>query len=509
MPNDLDVRTVRTALYFIPVHTRVPLRFGAETTSDVLCARAWVEVETAGGQRSEGWGEVPLSVAWLWPAPALEWKVRVEALRDFCLAVAAEWCRFGFRGHPMEIGYEFQIQVLPGLLGRTNAERRAAGRPELPHLAAIACCAPLDIALHDAYGRIHATSTWNLFSRDCLNADLSWFFDREGAGAGAGENYGAGDPGFGGLYPSDFLADKPAPRIMAWHTVGGYDPLGRDELRGDEPQDGHPLTLADWIDRDGLTSLKIKLSGADTGRDARRILDVGRIALPRGARRFCVDFNCTAPDAAYVGEVLDRVERENPALYDRILYLEQPFAPDAGDAAPAAHASHAAPAAPASPAAHASPAAPATPSGGDLRALSARKPLFLDESAHDWRGVRRGRRDGWTGVALKTCKTLTGSILSLAWARKAGMRIMVQDLTNPMLAQIAHIAFASRAGSEWGVETNSMQFYPDASGPEARVHPCLFRRSGGTVSTATIGGPGIGYRIERIARELPEPAGEW
>ncbi len=60
----------------------------------------------------------------------------------------------------------------------------------------------------------------------------------------------------------------------------------------------------------------------------------------------------------------------------------------------------------------------------------------MDESAHDWRFVKMGRELGWTGVALKTCKTQTGAILSLCWAKAHGMTLMVQDLTNPMLAQI-------------------------------------------------------------------------
>ncbi len=48
----------------------------------------------------------------------------------------------------------------------------------------------------------------------------------------------------------------------------------------------------------------------------------------------------------------------------------------------------------------------------DVHSVSARKPLFMDESAHDWRFVRLGRELGWSGVALKTCKTQTGALLS-------------------------------------------------------------------------------------------------
>jgi hypothetical protein len=140
--------------------------------------------------------------------------------------------------------------------------------------------------------------------------------------------------------------------------------------------------------------------------------------------------------------------------------------------------------------------------------ISARKPLFMDESAHDWTLVRQGREAGWTGVALKTCKTQTGALLSMCWAKEHGMTLMVQDLTNPMLAQIPHVLLAAHAGTIMGVETNAMQFYPAASDYEARVHPGLYTRRGGVVDLTTVRGPGFGYRVEEIGRPLP-PATNW
>jgi hypothetical protein len=141
----------------------------------------------------------------------------------------------------------------------------------------------------------------------------------------------------------------------------------------------------------------------------------------------------------------------------------------------------------------------------DVHSVSARKPLFLDESAHDWRLVRLGRELGWSGVALKTCKTQTGALLSACWAKAHGMALMVQDLTNPMLAQIPHVQLAAYVGTIMGVETNGMQFYPEASRPEAEVHPGLYERRQGCVDLSTISGPGFGYRLNEIKRRLPEP----
>src|SRR5258708_5192987 len=104
----------------------------------------------------------------------------------------------------------------------------------------------------------------------------------------------------------------------------------------------------------------------------------------------------------------------------------------------------------------------------DVHMISPRQPLLLDWSAHALKLIKLWCELGWAGVALKTCKTQTGAVLSACWAKAHGMSLMVQDLTNPMLAQISHVLLAAHAGTIMGVETNAMQFYPDVSAPEAK-----------------------------------------
>jgi L-alanine-DL-glutamate epimerase-like enolase superfamily enzyme len=264
--------------------------------------------------------------------------------------------------------------------------------------------------------------------------------------------------------------------IPAWHLVGGKDPIDPSELTGTEPDDGYPVLLRDWVRRDGLKCLKVKLRGDDPAWDYDRLVRVGRLAVEEGADWLTADFNCTVGEPSYVNTILDRLVAEHPRLAGMILYVEQPFPYDLE-----AHRI-------------------------DVHSVSARKPLFMDESAHDWHLVKLGRALGWTGVALKTCKTQTGALLSLCWAKAHGMTLMVQDLTNPMLAQVSHVLLAAHAGTIMGVETNSMQFYPEVSRPEAQVHPGLYRRRGGAVDLSTVSGPGFGYRLDAIRRTLPEPA---
>ncbi|MEA3225717.1 MAG: enolase C-terminal domain-like protein, partial [Planctomycetota bacterium] len=254
------------------------------------------------------------------------------------------------------------------------------------------------------------------------------------------------------------------------------DLLDASELTGTEPDDGYPVLLPDWIKRDGLTCLKVKLRGNNSEWDYERLVKVGEIAIDKNVPWLTTDFNCTVTEPAYVNEILDRLVEEHPRIYQMILYVEQPFPYDLEK------------------------------NQIDVHSVSARKPLFMDESAHDWKLVRLGRRLGWTGVALKTCKTQTGALLSLCWAKAHGMTLMVQDLTNPMLAQIPHVRLAAHAGTIMGVETNSMQFYPAASLAEEAVHPGLYKRRDGKVDLSTLSGPGFGYRLDEIERQLPELA---
>jgi L-alanine-DL-glutamate epimerase-like enolase superfamily enzyme len=454
-----DIRVVATRLCFLPIQTRVPLKFGLETVTAVTCARACVTVDGVDGRRAEGWGETPLSVTWVWPGK-LPYAYRSQKLNEFTILLARELPRFAARGHASEIGADFQEQELPKLLKQFNA-----GETEpMPLLAALVCLSAFDIALHDAFGQLHARPVYEMYSREFFTRDLGAFL--EGSQ-------------FAGKFPADFLVSDPPRRLLAWHLIGGLDPIDASELTGNEPKDGYPVLLEEWIEQDGLKCLKIKLRGNDAAWDFRRMARVGEIAARHDVLWLTADFNCTVTEPAYVNDIIDRVQRDAPDTFARLLYIEQPF-PYELEEFPI-----------------------------DVHSVSQRKPLFLDESAHNWRLVRRGRELGWTGVALKTCKTQTGALLSACWAKAHGMQLMVQDLTNPMLAQIPHVMLAAHVGTIAGVETNAMQFYPDASRAEAVVHPGLYQRRGGEVDWSTVSGAGFGYRLNEMDRELPEAAAEF
>jgi len=466
MSKPTDVRVVATRLFFLPVETRVPLKFGTETLTSVTCARACVTVEDRNGKRAEGWGETPLSVQWVWPSK-LPYAERHERLKNYCVRLAKQVVRADLYGHAFEVGADWQELLLDVSLAAWND----GAQEPMPLLAGLVCLSVFDLALHDAFGQLHQRPIYDTYTPEFLSRDLDSFLIQAANSSASFD--------FVKKFPTDFFVANPPRQLLAWHLVGGLDPLDETELTGHEPNDGYPVLLRDWIQRDGLKCLKIKLRGNDSTWDYQRLVRVGDIARDEQVQWLTADFNCTVTEPEYVNDILDHLRRDARDTFDKLLYVEQPF-PYELEEFPI-----------------------------DVHSVSGRKPLFLDESAHNWRLVRRGRELGWTGVALKTCKTQTGALLSACWAKAHGMQLMVQDLTNPMLAQIPHVLLAAHVGTIAGVETNAMQFYPDASRAEEAVHPGLYRRREGKVDLSSLCGAGFGYRLDEMQRELPEPAAQF
>jgi L-alanine-DL-glutamate epimerase-like enolase superfamily enzyme len=460
-----DVRCIGVSVHFLPIKTRVPLKFGPETLSSVTCARVCMRVQSRDGRTAEGWGETPLSVQWGWPS-TLAYEPRHAAMKDLCVALAKRWKENSGYGHPIELGHDFEEQQLPKILEESNASSNMG--EQMPWLAALICASAFDIALHDAFGNLLQRPVYETYGGEFCNRTLDQFL----APAEAAVSFKA-------KFVADFLLPKRKEQLPAWHLVGGLDPLDASDLTGTEPNDGYPVLLRDWIARDGLNCLKIKLRGNDAQWDYERTVRVGKIAIETGAQKLTADFNCTVREPQYVVDILDRLRTDEAEIFNRLLYIEQPFPYDLEKYRI------------------------------DVRSISSRKPLFLDESAHNWKLIKLGRELGWTGVALKTCKTQSGALLSGCWAKAHGMQLMVQDLSNPMLAQIPHVLLAAHVGTIEGVETNGMQFYPEASKAEAAVHPGLYQRRSGQVDLSTLRGPGFGYRLNEIRRELSNPAAEF
>jgi L-alanine-DL-glutamate epimerase-like enolase superfamily enzyme len=450
-PNARHVRIVEVEPIFSVELPAGVFSFGAATAGDLTLAHVRVRAEDRQGRSADGWGAVFLSHPWAFPGTEPDGQSKNELMKALVAAFGERLAGSDLWGHPLDHFLAIQPEL------HSIAARIAAGRgiPEsIPALFSLVSLSPIDAAIHDAYGNLHGFSTY-----DALGAvDLDWDLSRV-----------LGD-GFAGRYPGDELRSMPVARVPISHTVGGVDPL----TAGDVEDDAIPA-LETWIRRDGVRSFKVKLKGQDLDWDASRIVEVYRVArsvdLAMAVQIFA-DLNEQAPSVDYILAMLDGVEARDPAARAALDALEQPLSRNLSTSAPS------------------------------LAAVSAQIPVVLDEGLTSLESIDQALDLGWSGIALKTCKTQSLMLLALAKAHQRGMHVSVQDLTNPGIALLQSVGFAARLPVTRPIETNARQYYPATSLPEATIFPGIYRVQHGEVSTGGLDGPGFGYGIERIPRDI-------
>lgn len=456
---DSDIRVLEAEPFFSEEKAREPLKFGAVVMAEVTYCQVRVRVENRRGQTADGWGAIFLADFWAFPSPNVAHIQRDQAMRE----VTRRFCRRVMEhrdfAHPIDIFLTLEPE-LPAIAA--DVSRELALPEPLPFLAALVSASPVDAAIHDAFGMVNGIPTYEGYGPDFMAGDLSRYLG----------------PGFRNRYLSEFLRPRYEPEIPVFHLVGGLDKLREADVPPDAPRDGLPNSLDRWIELDQLKCLKVKLVGNDLEWDLQRILDVYQVAREVQARQgrdelyMSVDTNeqCESPD--YMVELLHRLQEASPGAYEALLYVEQPTERDL-------RAHH-----------------------FDMRQLAALKPVIVDESLTSLEDMDLALELGWSGVALKTCKCHTMALLVAARAEALGIPYTVQDLTNPGLALIHSVGLAGRLRPLMGVEANSRQYFPATSAPEAAVHPGIFSRSGGVARLDTLRGPGLGYQIDKIDRDI-------
>ena len=447
-----DIRVIEVETQFTPTKARTPLKFGHVIVDSTVLFECRVTVENGTGRRAVGRGAILLSDAWAFPSDKVDHTVRESAMITLSRRCADLLSQFRGSGHPIDIFRELE----PGFddLAASLSRELALAEP-LPRMATLVCASPLDAALHDGFGLADDVDTYEGYTRDFMAHDLSWYL---------------GDS-FAGLYPSQFLRPARAERIPVFHLVGGLDKLTNSEAGDAGPRDGLPNSLEDWIKRDGVYCFKLKLRGNDLPWDLDRILTVDRMGKDslgeRGRDQFFLSLDtnevCDSPD--YMIELLQRVRESSPATFKRVLYVEQPTERDL------------------------------TIHRHRMEPLARLVPVLADESLSNDEQFDLALDLGWSGPVLKTCKCQTHAILWAAKAKACGLPYSIQDLSNPGLALLQSVGLAARTFPILGVEYNSRQFFPSAS-PEVQArHGEAFAVRDGEVSTASLGGLGLGFRM--------------
>jgi len=452
-----DIRILEATPYFPRAVCRTPLKFGAVVVESLAFCHVRMTVEARTGNTATGWGAMFLMDMWGWPSPVVPHELRAEIMEEFVRRLCRRYEGTKECGHPIELFHQVEPE-LTGIASDICTEKGAA--EVMPYLCQLVAASAVDAACHDAYGMVNHLPTYQCYGPEHMNDDLSRYLGEE----------------FRGRYVADYLRPTMPARIPAFHLVGGLDKLREAEITDDDPDDGLPVSLDQWIRYDHLHCLKVKLKGTDLDWDVDRIGEVAAIAheehqkLGLSELWFSADTNeqCETPD--YVIELIAKLKEKHPRAERQLLYIEQPTERDLR-----AH-------------------------RFDMHELARLKPVIIDESLMTLADFKLAMELGWSGIALKACKCQSAALIFASLAEHNGVPYTIQDLTNPGIALIQSVALAGHLKPMKGVEANSRQFFAVTNEPEARVHPGVFKLRDGCIDTATITGPGIGYRWGELKR---------
>jgi len=449
MGKPTDIRLLQVVAETEQFLYRAPIKFGGRVVTDVVLLHVTAEVETRSGRRGKGFGSMPMGNIWAWPS-SLPPEKTLDAMVDLGRRTVAAACDFPSMGHPLDLTHEL-AQAHPAIAADVV---HSAGLSEpIPRLAQLVAASPLEAAIHDAYGRVLGENSYNLLGQEFVNRDLSAYLNAE----------------FSGEYLDRYTLRSPKPRMPLYHLVGALDPLTDADVR--QPVgDGLPETLPQWIAANGLTHLKIKLNGDDLAWDVERVARVEQVASQAQRARGCstwfysADFNEKCACVEYVLDFLAQVQERSPEALARLQYIEQPTHRDLR----------------------------ANPENKMHKAAQI-KPVVIDESLVDFESLQLSRELGYSGVALKACKGHSEALLMGAAAQKYGMFLCVQDLTCPGASFLHSASLSARIPTIAAIEGNGRQYVPAANAGWAERFPSMFQVTDGTLGTAALSGPGLGF----------------
>ncbi|MGD9644373.1 MAG: enolase C-terminal domain-like protein [Pirellulales bacterium] len=450
MPRSTDIRIQRVDHRAQRIAYRTPIKFGGRVVTDALIWDVEVEVETVDGRRGLGRGSMPLGNVWAWPSAVMSPETTLAAIQRLAELTVEDARKCDAAAHPLDLT-TMLAERHAELAAQVGAEMQLAD--PIPKLACLLAASPTEAAIHDAQGIALGTNSYNLLGPDYVSRDLAAYLG----------------PEFRGEYLDTYTSREPKPTMPLYHLVGALDPLTSADV-GQAVGDGLPETLDEWITADGLTHLKVKLAGDDLRWDTERVAAVERVASAAQARRGCthwnysVDFNEKCASVEYVLDFLGKVQELAPLAFDRIQYIEQPTHRDLR----------------------------ANPENRMHRA-AAIKPVVIDESLVDFDSLLAARELGYSGVALKACKGHTEALLMGAAAQKYGMFLCVQDLTCPGASFLHSASLAARLPTIAAIEGNARQYCPAGNLGWSERYPGMFGITDGTVGTAALTRPGLGF----------------
>jgi hypothetical protein len=452
--------------YVRNVRMRMPFKFGMVTLRAAACLHVQMDVEMADGSRALGEAGDMLAPKWFDKDPT---KDHADNMWDLIKGAQAA-----------AIAYQ-EASKTPCSVFETWQQGYAASmafgdEAGLNHLAAGNGSALMERALIDAVGKASGKSYFDLLKGNMLGIDLEQIH---------GE--------LAGVELYQVIAPAPLETLQVRHTIGLTDPLRTADIAPqDRLDDGLPQSVEEYIERHGIRYLKIKVNGQAL-HDYERLKEIAAI-LDRDEAPYYLSLDGNEQYKEIDGflDLLARLEGDAglQRFYQSILFIEQPLDrsisldPDLA---------------------------------AGIRAVSARRPMLIDESDEDIDSFRQAISLGYKGVSSKACKGFIKALTNQALVRYLnvegeGYFLSGEDLTNtpvvPLHQDLTHLAalgitHAERNGHHYVKGLDHLSAIEQA---ECRAeHGRLYRQEGeglvldihdGTIDLTSLQRPGLGVGVE-------------
>jgi hypothetical protein len=474
--NAATVKALRGEIGITNARARMPFRFGAVTIEAIASATLALEM-LVDGKTVTGYASELLAYKWFDKRPDKTPRDNINDLLDTLNAALDAVAQLG------------NGTVFDHWRALDKAVHEHARKVGFNDLGASFGVAMVERAMMDGVARVRGQSVFELLQSLSLGLRPSAIFSE-----------------LDGMALTEAMPTQPLEQLAIRHTVGMVDPITADDLDPHErPNDGLPETLEDYIERDQLSYLKIKLGG-DVDADCARLEKISSVMMRVGRPiAFTLDGNEQFQSLTDFANFTSRLRSSSSisAMLNQALFIEQPL---------------------------------------DRRMTFENPP---DQAAFDEIGVPLliDEADGWTtafyeamalgyrGVSHKNCKGVFRSLLNAMLAtrrnRTAGFETYFQsaeDLTcMPVLSLNADLALVAALGVGH-CERNAHHYFAglghlsqrDADAARA-AHPDLYgldhgvarlRTHTGFLSARTANGPGFGTLCVPDM-EAMTPAGDW
>ena len=386
----VEIRLEDVRFYMRNVHTRMPFKYGAAVLTAVPILHVVAQGALKNGTPVRGVAADILPPKWFDKDPAKSYQDNVADLLWAARAARAAYLDAARAAQPF-------FAIWQAGYAQTVSAGDAHG---LNRLTAVHGSTLMERALIDAVGCGVGASYFELLKANLLGLEL-----------------GAIHPELQGVEPGQVIGATPLKQLHVRHTVGLADPIS-DVAPEERLDDGLPQSLADCVERQGLTYFKVKVNG-DLATDLARLAAIAELLDSRDVEyQITLDGNEQYRELDSLIGLLDALAAEQPRLFERVLYVEQPL--------------------------ERSVALDAALEAG-IRAAAARRPLLIDESDDALDTFRQALALGYKGVSSKACKGLVKALANQALARRReGCFLSGEDLMNlPVVSlhqDLAHVA---------------------------------------------------------------------